>query len=286
MDLSGKVALVTGASRGIGEAIAHELARAGADVVIVARSTAAQPSRHFEGTIDETLERVRAFGAGALALQGDVSREEDVQAVHDATMAQFGRCDLLVNNAAASFLGPLLELSIKRWDIVMGVNLRGPMLLCKAFIPHMIEQGEGRIVNITSADGRLDLDSIAERAAAIGTRGDDAAFGQAGQDLSTSTLAYATSKAALNRFTVGLARELRDQRVAVNALEVNAVTPAYRLNLPDADFSMNEMPEAPAQLVTWLATQPVQYTGQILCQEDLLGDLRAKGVIRPKVDPA
>ena len=98
-------------------------------------------------------------------------------------------------------------------------------------------------------------------------------------------LAYGTSKAALNRFTVGLAAEMRGRGVAVNALEVGAVTPAFRYTLPDADFSKNELPEAPAQLVTWIADQPLDVTGHIFSQFDLLPELRAAGVVRPKVDP-
>ncbi|HVV31412.1 MAG TPA: SDR family NAD(P)-dependent oxidoreductase [Mycobacteriales bacterium] len=285
MTLQGKCALVTGASRGIGEFIAYELARQGANVAVMAKSTRDAPNPHFGGTIEQTAERVREFGVDVLEVQGDVSHEDDVERVRDAVLDRFGRCDVLVNNAAASYLAPFLELSVKRWDIVQGVNLRGPMLLCKAFLPAMVERGSGHIVNISSADGRLDLDSIAASAAAVGSRGDEASFGTAGQDLSSSTTAYGTSKAALNRFTLGLAREMHGRGVAVNALEVSAVTEPVRLNLPHADFSKNELPEAPAQLVAWIAQQPADYTGQILVQSELLDRLRREGAVRPKVDP-
>jgi citronellol/citronellal dehydrogenase len=286
MDLDGRVALVTGASRGIGEAIACELASRGANVVLVARSTNEEPNRHFAGTIDDTAEKVRALGVDALTVQGDVSLEADVDAAMEQTLERFGRCDVLVNNAAMSYLAPFLELSVKRWDIVMGVNLRGPMLLSKAVLPGMLERGEGHVVNISSADGRLDLEETAALAAAVGSRGDEASFGEAGQDLASSTTAYATSKAALNRLTVGLAQEYRGRGVAVNALEVSAVTEPVRMNLPDADYSMNELPEAPAQLVAWIVSQPPDFTGNILSQPELLVQLRDAGAIRPKVDPS
>jgi citronellol/citronellal dehydrogenase len=286
MELAGKVALVTGASRGIGEYTAYELASRGAHVVVVAKSTKESPNRHFPGTIEETAARVREFGVQGLAIQADISREEDVDAVRVATVEHFGHCDLLVNNAAMSYLAPFLELSVKRWDIIMGVNLRGPMLLCRAFLPGMLEQGEGHIVNISSADARLDLDDTAALADAVGSRGSEASFGEAGQDLGASTTAYGASKAALNRMTVGLARELRGTGVAVNALEVSAVTDAVRLNLPHADFSLNELPEAPAQLIAWIATQGPEFTENILWQNDLLVRLRKEGLIRAKVAPA
>lgn len=286
MELAGKVALVTGASRGIGEHTAYELAGRGVHVVVVAKSTNDAPNRHFPGTIEETAARVRELGVESLAVQADISREADVEAVRDATMGHFGRCDLLVNNAAMSYLAPFLELSVKRWDIIMGVNLRGPMLLCRAFLPGMLEQGEGHIVNISSADARLDLDETAALADAVGSRGGEASFGDAGQSLAASTTAYGTSKAALNRMTVGLARELRGTGVAANALEVSAVTDAVRLNLPHADFSLNELPEAPAQLIAWIAAQGPEFTENILWQNDLLARLRKEGLIRAKVDPA
>jgi citronellol/citronellal dehydrogenase len=286
MELAGKVALVTGASRGIGEYTAYELASRGVHVAVVAKSTKDSPNRHFPGTIEDTAARVREMGVDGLAIQADISREDDVDAARDATLERFGRCDILVNNAAMSYLAPFLELSIKRWDIIMGVNLRGPMLLSRAFLPGMLERGEGHIVNISSADARLDLDETAALADAVGSRGDEASFGAAGQDLGASTTAYGTSKAALNRMTVGLARELRGTGVAVNALEVSAVTDAVRLNLPHADFSKNELPEAPAQLVAWIAAQGPDFTENILWQNDLLARLRAEGAIRPKVDPA
>jgi NAD(P)-dependent dehydrogenase (short-subunit alcohol dehydrogenase family) len=285
MDLAGKVAIVTGASRGIGEHTAYELARCGVHVAVVAKSTKDTPNRHFPGTIEETAARVQELGVDSLAIQADISREEDVDAARDATLDHFGRCDILVNNAAMSYLAPFLELSIKRWDVIMGVNLRGPMLLIRAFLPGMLERREGHIVNISSADARLDLDETAALADAVGSRGDEASFGEAGQDLGASTTAYATSKAALNRMTVGLAHELRGRGVAVNALEVSAVTDAVRLNLPHADFSRNELPEAPAQLVTWIAAQSADFTGNILWQNDLLSRLREEGVVRAKVDP-
>jgi citronellol/citronellal dehydrogenase len=286
MDLNGKVAFVTGASRGIGEAAAYELARGGANVVVMAKSTKDNPNRHFGGTIEETVAALGAFGVDALAMEGDVALEADVNRARDMTLERFGSCDILVNNAAVSYLAPFLELSLKRWDLVNAVNLRGPMLLCKAFLPGMLERRSGHIINVSSADGRIDVESTAQTAAAVGSRGDEAHFGDAGVSLAASATAYGTSKAGLNRFTVGLALEYKSSGVAINAIEVSAVTDAVRLNLPHADYSLNELPEAPGQLIAWLASQPTTFTGKVLEQPALLAELRAQGLVRPKVDPS
>jgi NAD(P)-dependent dehydrogenase (short-subunit alcohol dehydrogenase family) len=214
-----------------------------------------------------------------------------VQAAYEATMTEFGRCDVLVNNAAVSYVAPFLELSVKRWQILLAVNVLGPVLTARAFLPQMLERGEGRIINISSGSGRINQDpeAMATNRSGGATRGGlsfgEASFGEAGQGLGDSLLAYGTSKAALNRFTVGLALEMRGRGVAVNALDVSAVTPAYRYTLPNADYSTNELPEAPAQLVTWIADQPLELSGNIFAQEAIIGDLRAQGLVRPKVDP-
>src|SRR3984957_19901898 len=287
MNFKGKVVLVTGASRGIGEYIAYEFASLGADVALVAKSSNDQPHRVFAGTVESTAEKVESFGVKALAVRGDVSLAADVQTMYDKTMERFGRCDILINNAAGSYVGPFLELSVKRWEILLKVNVLGPVMLAKAFLPQMLERGDGRIVNISSGSGRLDQDTSAmDTGSATGDgRFGEASCGESGQGPGHSVVAYGTSKAALNRFTVGLARELRGKGIGVNGLEVGAATPAYRYTLPNADYSKNELSEAPAQLTTWLAAQPPEFTGHILDQSALLPDLRAKGLVRPKVDP-
>lgn len=285
MDLTGRVAFITGASRGIGEYTAYEFARRGASVALMAKSTADSPHRVFEGTLQQTAENARALGVEALELRGDVSHEEDVAAAYEATMARFGRCDIVVNNAAVSYVGPFLELSVKRWQILLAVNVLGPVLVCRAFLPQMLERGEGQIINVGSSAGRI-VESGAGATRPDESASSQARFGESGQSLGESLLAYGTSKAALNRFTTGLAHEVAGRGVAVNCIEVSAVTQPYRYNLPDADFAQGELPEAPAQLVAWLAEQPAELTGRILVQSELLPGLREEGVIRPKVDPS
>ena len=144
-----QVAVVTGASRGIGRAIAIDFARAGADVVVGARSSDSAPSK-LPGTIEQTAREVEATGRRALAVATDVTDEAQVQTLAERTLTAFGRIDILVNNAGISFPAPFAQTPLKRWDLVMNVNLRGPVMCTQAFLPRMLEQGAGRIINISS----------------------------------------------------------------------------------------------------------------------------------------
>src|SRR3972149_10784000 len=145
--LSGQVAVVTGASRGIGRAIALEFARAGADIVVAARSSEKPPSK-LPGTIEETARQVEAAGrrpsgrpsGRALAVPMDVTDEAQVQAMAQRTLDEFGRADILVNNAGISFPAPFSQTPLKRWDLALNVNLRGPIMCTQAFLPHMLER--------------------------------------------------------------------------------------------------------------------------------------------------
>jgi len=147
--LRDRVAVVTGASRGIGRAIAVELARAGAHVVVTARSSDAAPSK-LPGTIDDTARQVQALGRRALAVPTDVTSEEQVQAMARRALDEFGRVDILVNNAGISFPAPFAQTPLKRWELVLSVNLRGPVLCTQALLPQMIERKSGCVINISS----------------------------------------------------------------------------------------------------------------------------------------
>lgn len=139
--LDDKVAIVTGASRGIGEAIALAFAREGCAVALGARDA---------GRLAAVSRRVEAAGGAALAVPADVTDEAQVEALFAATMERFGRLDILVNNAGAFDGGPLDELSLATWEKVMAVNLRGPFLCTRAAFRIMKRQGGGRILNVAS----------------------------------------------------------------------------------------------------------------------------------------
>jgi citronellol/citronellal dehydrogenase len=257
--LSGQVAVVTGASRGIGRAIAVAFARAGADVVVAARSSESAPSK-LPGTIEETARAVEAAGrrpdadarsgrpsGRAIAVPTDVTDEAQVQAMAQRTLDEFGRVDILVNNAGISFPAPFSQTPLKRWDLVMNVNLRGPVMCTQAFLPRMLEQGSaqtggrpaGRIINISSY--------LAEM-------------------LMPGMMSYSVSKIALEKFTQALAAELQPKNIPVNALriEINIATEGWRFRNPDIDYSDWEKPEAAAEATLWLATREPSYTGQVV----------------------
>jgi len=199
MKLEGKVAIVTGASRGLGKSIAIGFAREGARVVLAARSEVAK-GNGLEGTIHETAKLIEAFGGEALPVKCDVSDEASVETMVEAAMARFGRIDILVNNAGAAFFYPISETPLKRWETVLKVNLTGAFLCSKAVLPQMMAQRSGSIINISSL-------AADERDSGIVPTG----------------VAYAVAKAGLDRFTIGLAVEAGKYNIAANALKPKEV---------------------------------------------------------------
>lgn len=242
MQLRDAVAVVTGASRGIGRATALALAREGASVVCTARSSDDAPTK-LPGTIEETVRMVRETGGTAVAVPCDVSREEQVEALAERTLGEFGRVDVLVNNAAVNAMAPFAETPLKRWDLVLNVNLRGTVMCTRAFLPAMIERGGGSIVNVSSG-AVTDIPITVE----------------------LGIIPYAVSKVAVERFTTFLAEELRPDAIAVNCLRIEEAiaTEGARLANPAADFWGWETPEACAEAILWLATRESDYTGRVL----------------------
>src|SRR3989304_8037808 len=233
-----QVAVITGASRGIGRQIALDFAAAGADVVITARTSENAPSR-LPGTIEGTAREVEGLGRRALAVVCDVTSEEQVHAMAEKTLKEFGRCDILVNNAGISPPAPFHETPLKRWDLVMNVNLRGPVMCMQAFLPSMLERRGGRIINVSSFLAELILPGM---------------------------ISYSVSKIALEKLTQYTGQELRQFNIPVNALriELNIATEGWMFRNPNMDFSDWEKPEAASETTLWLATQPTSYTGNVV----------------------
>jgi NAD(P)-dependent dehydrogenase (short-subunit alcohol dehydrogenase family) len=199
--LEGRIALVTGASRGIGEAIARRFAAEGATVVAVSRTRGAADSR-LPGSVDETVRAIEAGGGRAAGFVCDVSDPASRDALVDHVLERFGRVDVLVNNAAfASYGWSWSALTPARWERLLQLNLLGPFHLAQRLLPGMLERGRGWILNITS------------RTAETPAGPPFSEF-----DRSSGVMLYGTSKAALNRMTVGLAAEMQGRGVAVNAL--------------------------------------------------------------------
>jgi NAD(P)-dependent dehydrogenase (short-subunit alcohol dehydrogenase family) len=243
-----KVAVVTGASRGIGKRVSIDLAAEGYDVVCAARSSGDAPSK-LPGTIDETAELVREQGTKAMPVPLDVRDEDAINALADRVYAEWGRCDLLVNNAAVAPPGLSLQEPTKRWRLAVDVNLNGPFYLTHAFAPRM---DAGRIINISSGA------SLAPE------------FGRA---------SYTTTKRALEALTECHAWELTG-KVAVNCiqLELSVWTEGYTETLGPGNYEGFEDPIIMSDAVLWLARQPIDYTGQVLT----IAKMREMGAVRPE----
>ena len=232
-----KVVLVTGASRGIGRSIAIEFARAGADIAITARTTKDTLSK-LPGTLDETAEEIQALGRSALIAPADITREEDVRELVRRTLKEFGRVDILVNNAGISAPALFVETSLRRFDLIMNVNLRGPAALLQEMLPSMIERRTGCIVNVNSY---LPMTQA-----------------QPGQSI------YSAAKMAFENLIEWLSRELAPHNISANTLAIDRmiVTDGWKIHQPDADYSTWEPPEAVAEVALWIAAQPSEFTGR------------------------
>jgi citronellol/citronellal dehydrogenase len=248
VDLSGRVAIVTGASRGIGRAIALGLASAGCHIVIAAKST--QSSEKLPGSIFSVAEEVRALGRQALALQTDVRDEGRIEALAARTLEQFGQIDILVNNAGALHWKPLLDTPAKRFDLVMGVNARAAFLCCRAVLPAMIQRRWGHIINLSPP---LDLAMVPGR------------------------IVYSISKLGMTLLTLGLAEEVRSHNIAVNCLwPVTIIESQASINWGLGTPAMWRKPDILVDCVLrMVGKEPAELTGQVLLDEDFL---RAEGV--------
>jgi len=221
MKLAGKVGIVTGGGRGIGRATAVALANEGASVVVCARSSA---------EIEDTARGIRDSGHEALAVPLDVSRENDVADMVGRALETFGRIDILVNNAATNLpYREVIDLTLDEWSRVVEVNLTGPFLCCKAVLPTMIEQGSGKIINISSIGGRS---------------------GAAGRS------PYRPTKAALINFTQCLAAEVKRHGIDVNCVCPGGTRTRMLTDIGRAEGRTDLMkPEEIASAVLFLASE-------------------------------
>jgi citronellol/citronellal dehydrogenase len=244
----GRRALVTGASRGIGAAVAVRLAAEGADVAIVARTL--DEHDHLKGSLAATANRISGIGGEAATIVADLNDPTDRERiVRDAVEALGGPIDVLVNNAAAAMYAPVTSMPLKRRRVLFEVNALAPLDLAQAVVPAMLERGEGWIVNVTSATARGGNPTMA---------------------------LYGASKAALNRITSGLAAELDDTGVRVNAIEPRAAVlteGAAALVGESLTDDQIESLEAMTEAVVALCDCPVALTGRICVSLDLIAEL-------------
>jgi len=273
--LDGRVAIVTGASRGIGMAIAKLFAAEGASVVCTARTLKEGDHRLLEGSLTTTVSAIQSAGGSALAVQGDLSKEEDCAMLVATARQAFGPVDVLVNNAAVSYFFPIKDMTIKQWDTSWAVGPRAIFILTKEVLSDMLERRRGAIVNISSSG-------------AIGPgRGP-----YKGPPPVRSGAKYGAQKAAIERFSQGLAEELYQHDISVTALSPSqlVVTPGtlfFKMaNAPDDPRA--EPPEMMARATLLLATEPlgkvtgrVTYSQQILKEFGWITEAEGAGVDRP-----
>jgi 3-oxoacyl-[acyl-carrier protein] reductase len=242
MKLAGRVALVTGAARGFGRAIALALGGEGADVVVNYHASA--------DAAGEVVAALRTQGRGALALQADVAAEAEVRAMIDAALDRFGRLDVLVNNAGVMVRGPFVEVPVAEYARMFAVNVTGTLLCTRHALPAMLERKYGRIVNLSS--------QLAQRSLGSG--------GFAG---------YAATKGAIEAFTRAMAHELGPHGITVNAIAPGGIETDMSRGVMDPGYRERRLGELPlrrfgavedvAYCAVFLAAEAADYlTGQIL----------------------
>lgn len=229
-ELTGQVAVVTGAARGIGEAISKQLASMGADVVLAARDTT---------ELGRVKREIETGGGAAEIAQLDLLDEQSVANLANFVEGRYQRCDILVNTAGIGLIGkPLIEMPPDAWDMLMGTNLRGPYLMVRALAPLMIAAGSGHIVNISSLAGHNPLANGA---------------------------AYSASKWGLNGLTYSLAEELRPHGIRVSVIAPGSVNTNFGRGGSGKNPDKKIQPEDVARVVAMLVTQaPQSFVSEVL----------------------
>jgi citronellol/citronellal dehydrogenase len=270
--LAGKVAIVTGASRGIGQQIAELFAAEGAKVVCAARTLNEGEHRMLEGSLSRTVELIRGKGGEATAVTADVSAESECMALVEAARAAYGPIDVLVNNAALNYYVPTESYPTSRWVRCFAVNVHAPFILAKAVLTDMIPRRSGAIVNISSGS-------------AIGP-----GRGPYDDKVAHGGVMYGATKAALERFTQGLAQEVAQY----DGITVAAVSPSQVVPTPGTihfklvsgvDDPRGEPPILMARAALLLASEPalkmngrVTYSQQILNEFGWIEEAQGRGV--------
>ena len=260
--LEGKIAVVTGASRGIGAQIARRFAAEGATVAVTARTLAPGQSS-LEGTLGDTVEAIESLGGRACPFVADLNRPEDRVRLVAEVQKSLGDPDILVNNAAVSFLLPVATFPRRRADVMFEVQVMAPMDLAQRFLPAMCSRGSGWVLNISSGASQHPREPYAE-------------------GVSNFTV-YGMCKAALERFTTGLACEVKAAGVAVNALSPAGLVPtagtdAHKLEERFVGVRIEGPDVMPAAALALCSGDPANLTGRVVYSQPLLDELGADPV--------
>lgn len=268
MDLAGKVAIITGASRGVGKQNALDFARRGANVVLAARTV--DPENTLPGTLGETLKVIEAMGGEAIAVQTDLAKEEDLKRLVDAAVERFGGVDILVNNAAATtgemWQNGFLGLSREDWLYQFDVNTHAPFTLMQLVVPIMEARGGGRIINVTTGSGEVFRQ--VEEPAALESNG----------EFSLIVPGYFASKRALDRLGNVIAPDLARRNIFVVGMHPGLVATelvAIRVREEGLDDSVAVPMTVPSRMICYFASceNPSEYTGRLFWAERELADM-------------
>src|SRR5215831_4487643 len=260
-ELDGKVAIVTGASRGIGEQIARRFAAAGAAVAVTAR-TVQEGSSTFAGSIEQTVADIVKDGGTAVGIGADLARPEDRERLVATVVDQLGPVDILVNNAAVTYFEPIAGFSAKRMSLMFAVQVEAPVHLAQLILPSMRDRRTGWILNISSR-------AAIHPSLPPTRRGGGTVYGMC--------------KAAVERFSTGLAAEVYEDGIAVNALSPNRVVPTAGTvfhRLTTVDDPNSEPATVMAEAALALCSRPAVLadgspglTGRVTYSQDLLAEL-------------
>ncbi|ASK91143.1 NAD(P)-dependent oxidoreductase [Xanthomonas campestris pv. trichodesmae] len=261
MTLSGKTLFITGASRGIGLAIALRAARDGANVAIAAKSAVANPN--LPGTIHSAATAVIAAGGQALALKCDIREEDQVRAAVAATVAAFGGIDILVNNASAIWLRGALDTPMKRFDLMQQVNARGSFLCAQACLPHLLQAANPHILTLAPPPSL-----------------NPSWWG--------AHTGYTLAKMGMSLVTLGLAAEFGPQGVAINALWPRTVIATDAINmLSGVDAAACRRPEIMADAAHAVLTRAADgFYGQFLIDDEVLAQAGVTDLRGYAMDPS
>jgi citronellol/citronellal dehydrogenase len=262
--LQGKTLVITGASRGIGLAIGKRAARDGANVVLLAKTTEANPK--LPGTIHSAAEEIVAAGGQALAVQTDIREEAQVLAAVQAAVERFGGIDILINNASAISLTPTPATPMKRFDLMFGVNVRGTFLCTQACLPELIKSAKaGRNPHVMNMSPPLSMR----------------------EHWFKGHVAYTMAKYGMSECTLGHAGEFRPHGIAVNSLwPRTAIATAALQMIPGVDVKLCRTPEILADAAWWVLTSDAKaVTGQFFIDDDLLASHGVTDLDRYSVVP-